>query len=172
MRLLRAGLKPRHRVLQIPVKQKTSGKKSAKIKRMTSIVSCPKPKVCPNSWVTVDSNDLIFQSNPSLIQELHKISNREECKFWKRVAHDLEKPTRKRRIVNLSRISRYSKDNDVIIVPGKVLSAGVIDKKVTVAAFNFSHQAVNKIVEVGGKAMTINQLLSENPKGKDIKILG
>jgi large subunit ribosomal protein L18e len=106
-----------------------------------------------------------------LIQELKKKSIEHGVNIWKRVAIDLEKPTRKRRIVNLYKINKYTKDNETIIVPGKVLAVGDLDHAVTIAAFNFSGSAVEKINKVG-KALSINELIKESPKGKKIRILG
>ena len=47
-----------------------------------------------------------------------------DCKLWKRIAQDLSKSTRQRRIVNLYKINKFSKDGETILVPGKVLSVG------------------------------------------------
>ena len=65
----------------------------------------------------------------SLIIELKKQSIQNKVNIWKRIASDLEGPTAKRRVVNLSRINRYAKANDIVVVPGKVLSMGEINKK-------------------------------------------
>ncbi|MBD3249531.1 50S ribosomal protein L18e [Candidatus Woesearchaeota archaeon] len=106
-----------------------------------------------------------------LIQELRKKSRENDIKLWKRVADDLEKPTRKRRIVNLYNINQNTKDNEIVIVPGKVLATGEIDHAVTVAAFSFSGSAEDKINRVG-KAIPITELMKESPAGKKIRILG
>ena len=82
-----------------------------------------------------------------LIQELKTEAIQKKQNLWKRVASDLEKPTRQRRVVNISRIQRYAKDNETIIVPGKVLSSGEISKKVNVTALSFSDKAKQKIIK-------------------------
>jgi len=107
----------------------------------------------------------------TLIAQLKKTSIEQDVGLWKRLAADLEKPTKQRRVVNLSRIEKCSKDNEVVVVPGKVLSMGELNKKVTVAAFNFSAEAYQKINKVG-KAMTIDELVKKNPKGSNVKIIG
>ena len=107
-----------------------------------------------------------------LIQELKKKSIDEKVKIWKRIATDLEKPTRNRRIVNLSKIDKYSKDNETVIVPGKVLGSGDLSKKITIAAYSFSEQAIDKIKESNGKALYIDELMKSNPKGNKIRIMG
>lgn len=103
-----------------------------------------------------------------LISEL----NKSKKDIWKRVADDLEKSRRSRRTVNLSRINRYSKEGEIVVVPGKVLADGSIEKKVSIAAFHFSAAAKSKIENAGGKAMSIQELLSTNPEAKGVKILG
>jgi len=56
-------------------------------------------------------------------------------------------------------------------VPGKVLGSGILDSKVTVAALNFSEAAVDKIAGKQGECLSIEQLLSQNPKGSHVRIL-
>ena len=55
-----------------------------------------------------------------LVDELKKLSSQENVKVWKRIASDLEKPTRRRSAVNLYKINKYTKDEETVIVPGKV----------------------------------------------------
>ena len=107
----------------------------------------------------------------SLIEELKKKSREHEVNLWSRVADDLERSTRQRRIVNLYKINKYTKDKETIVVPGKVLGVGELDHNVIVAAFKFSGSALDKINKVG-KAISINELMKESPKGKKIKIIG
>jgi large subunit ribosomal protein L18e len=107
-----------------------------------------------------------------LVRELKKQSNKEKSPFWKRIAKDLEKPTRQRRIVNLSRINKYSKENEMVIVPGKVLGTGELDHKVTIAAFNFSSQAVEKLKKNNCELYSIYDFMKKNPQGKKTRILG
>lgn len=107
-----------------------------------------------------------------LISELCKASSIEKVALWKRIATDLSKPSRQRRVVNLSRINKFTKENDVIVVPGKVLSVGDIDHKLEIAAYQFSDTAKAKIESAKGKIITIPEMLKSNPKGKGIKIIG
>ena len=106
-----------------------------------------------------------------LINELKKKSIEHEVQIWKRIAIDLEKPTRQRRIVNLHKINKYTQEKDIVIVPGKVLAGGELDHNVVIAAFGFSNAALEKINKIG-KAISINDLIKENPKGKGIRIIG
>ena len=106
-----------------------------------------------------------------LIQELRKKANEHNANIWKRIADDLEKPARQRRIVNLYKINKFTKENETVIIPGKVLSVGDLDHNVTIAAFSFSGSALDKINKIG-RAISISKLIQEDPKGKKIRILG
>ncbi len=115
------------------------------------------------------------KTNPGLrvlIQDLKKMSWDNEAPIWRDIAKRLEKPTKHRIVVNLSRIDRYANEGDTVIVPGKLLAAGAITKKVKVAAYNFSAAAVEKVVAAGGECVSIESLVENNPSGTDIKILG
>ncbi|MFW6230536.1 MAG: 50S ribosomal protein L18e [Nanoarchaeota archaeon] len=107
----------------------------------------------------------------SLIEEMKKTSSEEQANLWRRVAGDLEKPTRGKRVVNLSRLNRFTKENEVVVVPGKVLGTGDLAHKLTVAAYSFSESAKEKI-NSNGKAITLKELLQSNPKGKKVRIIG
>ena len=107
-----------------------------------------------------------------VVSDLYSASVQQKSGLWKRIAEDLQKPTRQRRLVNLFSLDMHSKDGEVVIVPGKVLGTGDINHKVTVAAFSFSESAVQKIRDAKGTVMTIHELLMKNPKGKDVRVLG
>ena len=107
-----------------------------------------------------------------LIGELKKRSNEQSVNLWKRIALDLEKPTRQRRIVNLSKINRYTKENEIIVVPGKVLGSGMLNHKLTISAYQFSDQAKDKIEKAGAKIITLLELSKEKPDGKNLRIIG
>jgi large subunit ribosomal protein L18e len=115
------------------------------------------------------------KTNPvllELIHELKKQSNENDVHIWKDIAVRLEKPSRNWAEVNLNRISKYILDKETALVPGKVLATGDLTKKVSIAAWSFSESAQEKIKKSGGKCMSIEELLKNNPKGKDIRILG
>ena len=107
-----------------------------------------------------------------LISELRKRSNEQSAILWKRIASDLEKPTRQRRVVNLSRINRHTKENEIIVVPGKVLGSGLLNHKLTISAYQFSDQAKNKLEKTGAQIVSLLELSKEKPNGKKIRIIG
>jgi len=102
-----------------------------------------------------------------LIAEL-KAEGYKGNKFLARLAEELEKPTRRRREVSLSNINRTARDGETIVVPGKVLD-GKVDKKLTIAAWKFSAQAMESIANAGGKIMSIQELIKS---GKSARIIG
>jgi len=107
-----------------------------------------------------------------LITELKTVASKENVPLWRRIAEDLERPSRQRRVVNLSRLNRFTKENDVVIVPGKVLASGELDHKLTVSAFTFSDEAIVKMKDAKSDVLTISELLKKNPKAKKVRIIG
>ena len=107
----------------------------------------------------------------ALIQGLKKKSHEHEVRIWRRIAEDLARPSRQRRIVNLYKLNKYTKENETVVVPGKVLAVGELDHNLVVAAYTFSGTALEKINKIG-KAISITELMQESPKGKRIRIIG
>jgi large subunit ribosomal protein L18e len=89
-------------------------------------------------------------------------------KFLARLGKELSRPTRQRREVSLSNINRTAKDGETVVVPGKVLD-GKIEKKVTVACWKISAGAEKRLKDVGGKIITIEELMKS---GKAARIMG
>ncbi|MHA1473352.1 MAG: 50S ribosomal protein L18e [Promethearchaeota archaeon] len=104
--------------------------------------------------------------NRKLIRELWKTKRR----IWKKVSKKLSGPRRERIEANLYRINKKTKENDVIVVPGKVLGLGEIDHKLTIACLNCSKTARKKIESSGSKLLSIEELLEQNPEGKEVKV--
>lgn len=113
----------------------------------------------------------IRKTNPQLIRTIEMLRRRKE-RIWRRVAEDLQKPKRKWRRVNLARINRYTKEGDVVVVPGKVLAFGSLDHKIKIWAFSFSKTAVEKIQRAGGEILRIEALIEQNPRGSGVKLIG
>lgn len=107
-----------------------------------------------------------------LIQELKRESREGDVAIWRDIARRLEKPGRNWAEVNISRLERYANDGDTIVVPGKVLGAGSLSKKLTVAAYRFSDSAKEMIENAGGRNITIEELVEENPSGTGVRIMG
>ncbi|RLI88828.1 MAG: 50S ribosomal protein L18e [Candidatus Altiarchaeales archaeon] len=106
-----------------------------------------------------------------LIEKLKKVGREQNAKIWKKVAEELSRGRRRRREVNLWKIDKYTKPNDIVVVPGKVLAYGNLSHSVTIAAFKFSEKAKEKILASNSKPITIEELLAKNPRGSNVKIL-
>ena len=115
----------------------------------------------------INKNEALME----LLSLLKKTAIENDAPVWKRIATDLEAPTKQRRIVNLYKLDKYCKDGETIVVPGKVLGMGEVTKKLQVAAYTFSEDAHKKI-NASGKAMTIRELIAKNPKGDKVRIMG
>jgi large subunit ribosomal protein L18e len=113
-------------------------------------------------------------TNPQLIElisKLKKESREKQAPIWLDVADHLAKSRSQRITVNLSKLNRYTKKADVVVVPGKILASGTIEHPVTVASFDISDQAKAKLEAVKAKYITIQDLLEKNPKGSNLKIV-
>lgn len=116
----------------------------------------------------------LTKTNPNIIEligNLKEKSYKEKALIWKDVAKRLERPTRRRPQVNISKINRHSNDNETILVPGKVLGSGELDHKVHVVALSFSNRAEEKIGSSGGECLDIFEIMEKNPKGSKIRII-
>ncbi len=117
----------------------------------------------------------IRSKNPvkaELIKNLYRKGIEEDMPVWKAVARALNRPRRKQHEVNLYRIEKYAKPDEIVIVPGVVLGGGEITKNITIVADKFSKSAREKIKNAGGKCMSIWEFV-ENYKGREkIRIIG
>ena len=113
-------------------------------------------------------------TNPELLQlikYLKKQSREKDAGIWFDVAEYLAKPSRQRIAVNLSRISRNTEKGATVVVPGKILASGALGHTVTVAAFDASDKAKEKMAGAKAKYLSIPELVEANPKGSNVKII-
>jgi large subunit ribosomal protein L18e len=113
------------------------------------------------------------KTNPrltSLIADLKAAARNGGGDVWGDVADRLEKPRRTHAEVNLGRIERYAREDETVIVPGKVLGSGALRKEVTVAAVDFSSTAQTKIEQVG-QVLTLEQALEQNREGTNVRVI-
>ena len=109
-------------------------------------------------------------TNPRLLDLITEL-NKQEKGVWKKTAQLLSRPTRQRPWINLSKIDRHTKKDEIVLVPGKVLSSGNISKPLTIAAWRFSETAKEKIEKAKGKIISIQKLMKENPKGNGVRVM-
>ena len=106
-----------------------------------------------------------------LVTELKRLAIQKQRPLWKRIATDLEKSSRKQRIVNLWKLNQCD-EGEILLVPGKILGDGSVNKKLTVAATAFSNEAKQKLAASGCKTLTIQELMKQEPDGKSVRIIG
>jgi large subunit ribosomal protein L18e len=113
------------------------------------------------------------KTNPrlqGLIADLKSTARNGGSDVWSDVADRLEKPRSTHAEVNLGRIERYANEDETVVVPGKVLGAGALQKELTVAAVDFSSTAETKIDQVG-EPIRLEQALEQNPDGTNVRVI-
>lgn len=93
-------------------------------------------------------------------------------KAWLKVAEILSGPRKNRTNINLEELNKKVKEEKTIVVPGKVLSQGELDKKIKIVALGFSEKAEEKLKKSGTETLTILEEIKKNPEAKGVKILG
>lgn len=102
---------------------------------------------------------------------LERAGKKQKAPVWLVASRLLSSPSSGRVEVNVGRLSKISKEGEVLLVPGKVLGAGELDKKLSVCAFSFSSSARSKIESMGGNVMTVHELLKKHPDGSGVRIV-
>jgi len=92
-------------------------------------------------------------------------------KGWNVVASILSGPTSVRSNKNLEEIENASKEGEIILIPGKVLSGGELTKKVRVIGYSFSEKAIDKLKKAGIDYSYIIEEVKKNKDAKGVKIL-
>jgi large subunit ribosomal protein L18e len=113
------------------------------------------------------------KTNPALnglISDLKAAGRENEAPIWRDIAIRLEKPSRNWAQINISKLA-YAKDGENVVVAGKLLGSGDVDRAVTVIAYKASATAVAKIAAAGGKVLTMKEGFTAFPKGEKCRIL-
>lgn len=92
-------------------------------------------------------------------------------KKWIETANELSKPRRLFNNMNLETINSLVKEGESVIVPGKVLSKGDINKKIKIIALNFSEKAKQKISNNKGEINYIIEEIKKNPNANGLRLL-
>ena len=108
------------------------------------------------------------KTNPELAETINLCYKN---KKWIEVAKMLSYPRSRQAALNLDQIDKESKEGDIVVVPGKVLSNGRMTKKIRLACFSISEQAREKAKEHKVEIVSIKQELKANPEAKAVKIL-
>jgi large subunit ribosomal protein L18e len=114
------------------------------------------------------TNQVVIQ----MVKLLKQASVKNDAPIWSKLAKLALKTSSSRRVVNLTKINDVTKENDVIVVPGKVLGTGNVLHKVTLSSFSISNSAAKKIIESGGKIISFSEMIEKFPTGKGVNIIG
>jgi len=115
---------------------------------------------------------LVNQVVLHMVKDLKQASKKNEAPIWSRLAKLAIKPSSAKRVVNLSRINKTTKDNDILFVPGKVLGTGNMSHKITLSSFSMSVTAAKKIIQTGGSIITYSDMIKKYQTGKGVIIFG
>ncbi|HLD38280.1 MAG TPA: 50S ribosomal protein L18e [Candidatus Nanoarchaeia archaeon] len=108
------------------------------------------------------------KNNSELVETLMNAKKKDK---WIEIAGIISGPRRKRINLNLDEINNQAKEKEKIIVPGKVLSQGEINKKIKVIALGFSEKAKEKLKKSGCEFSNILTEIKSNPSAEGIRIL-
>ena len=107
-----------------------------------------------------------------MVKDLKQASKKNEAPIWSKLANLALKSSSTKCTVNLTRIDRITKENDVLFVPGKVLGTGNMSHKITLSSFSISRTAAKKIIKSGGSIMLYSDMIKKFPTGKGVIIFG
>lgn len=107
------------------------------------------------------------KTNPELVTTLIAIKRHAA---WHSLGKKLSGSRREYLSVNLHEISSFAKEGDTIVVPGKVLGVGSLDKKVRISALGFARGVRDKIKESKSESVLIKEEITKNPKAQGVRI--
>ncbi len=117
---------------------------------------------------TLIEKQLKRKKNSDLVKTIIA-AKKNDC--WIEIAKILSGPRKKRVDMNLEEINKRTEEGEVIVIPGKVLSQGELDKKIKVIALNFSGKAREKLLNFKCEVSNILEEIKRNPEAKGVKIL-
>jgi large subunit ribosomal protein L18e len=113
-------------------------------------------------------NQIVIQ----MVKQLKAASAKNKAPIWSRLAKLVQSPSSAKKVVNLTKLNDVTKENDVIIVPGKILATGNLGHKITLCSFSISNSAAQKVIESGGKIINFSELIEQFPTGKGVNVIG
>ncbi len=115
----------------------------------------------------------IIKSNPKkkeLVIMLEIASRKNNARIWDVLAEQVNQANRKRREMNLGRLNTLASDK-TLVTACKILSHGEVTNKIIVAAASYTPAAKKKIESKGGQLMTFEEIIKQNPEGKNLVIV-
>ncbi len=113
-------------------------------------------------------NQLKRKTNPELVKTIIAAKKKEN---WRKIGEILSGPRNRWKNLNIKKINKEVKEGEKVIVLGKVLSQGELNKKIKIIALNFSRNAKEKILKAKGEISNIINEIKKNPEMKGLRIL-
>jgi len=108
------------------------------------------------------------KTNQGLVETIIMAKKHEK---WFSVAEFLSRPRSMKISINLDEIDKKAKEGDTVVVPGKILGQGDMNKKVRIVALSFSQEAEKKLKAKKCELVTIKQEIEKNPKAQGVKLI-
>jgi len=108
---------------------------------------------------------LIKKKNPEIVETIILAKKKNLIDLAKKLSY----PNSHYVSINIDRLNNI-KENRVIVV-GKVLGSGEINKKISIAALGFSESAKEKLKKAGCEMKTIKKEILNNPKLDKVEII-
>jgi large subunit ribosomal protein L18e len=106
-----------------------------------------------------------------VINDLLERSRENQSIFWRDIASRLNSSRNHYANVNLGKLDRFVSEGDTVVIPGNLLSSGILHKKIKISALKISEKARQKLAASGSEFIELRDLANENPKGTDLKII-
>lgn len=108
------------------------------------------------------------KTSPEII-EILRVGRKSNA--WHKVTQIISAANREYSSVNLEKIDKETKAGDIVVIIGKVLSAGHITKKVRIAALGISEVAKEKLKESKSEYVPLLEEIKVNPKALGVKLI-
>ena len=108
------------------------------------------------------------KTNKKLVDTLIAVKKNDS---WRKIIGEISGSRKNRVEVNIEKIEKFTKQGETIVIPGKVLSIGEINKKIRVVALGFSQNAIEKILKSKSDVVYIDEEIKKNPSAKGIRVL-
>lgn len=91
--------------------------------------------------------DLMNIEKKEMLDKLYLTYKKNNKDIYKRIAEILGSSRRKSVSVNLSKLEKLSNvsEGSIVVVPGKILGVGNLNKKITIYAYSFSSSVKEKL---------------------------
>lgn len=108
------------------------------------------------------------KTNSELVETIIAAKKKDK---WKEVAEVFSGSRKNRKNMNLEDIEKVAEKGETIVILGKVLSQGELNKKLKVVAFDFSDKAKEKLKSAGCDFSSILEEIKSNPKAEKVRII-